>query len=102
MGDAARLSKRHIIAAWIFGISSALITAPVAFIAGVFATDSGTSAAVTVGFLVILSPVLFIVLPVAAQILYVGHKYTAARICSIVSYAFEAAVLIGLAYVIFG
>lgn len=67
---------------WTVSVVTTLITAPVAFIAGIFATDSGTGAALTTGAFVMFSPLLFIVFAIIAHLLYRAKKFTAFKVAA--------------------
>jgi hypothetical protein len=71
--------KGLVIASWIVSIIVLIIVTPIMFIAGIFASDGSSGETSTMSYILIFSPLIFIVLPIITQILYSKANYAAAR-----------------------
>jgi len=79
--------KGLLVSTWILTVLALILMFPVAFIIAIFSADDATGATVIWSYLIMAAPLLFLILPICAQVAYRRANYAGAKLFSVVSIA---------------
>ncbi len=94
--------KGLLIATWIVSILTLVLLSPILFIVAVFSADNSSGEISLITYLLLVSPLVYVIAPIVAQVLYKKERYRGARITSYIALAFCIASFGYLASVFFG
>jgi hypothetical protein len=75
--------KGILIAGWVVSVVTFIVTAPIAFIAGVFSSDNVSGQTYLISYALIAAPIIFLIFPVIAQVAYRRGHFSMAKTFSI-------------------